>query len=96
MSHISTSKDITLSVEFNGQTIEGLHTINYYDDDTLACAELDYDLESYSIELSDDDKDTLSELISGYIYTSYSRGLDSITDGETIYLINKQGILVKG
>ena len=93
MSYISESKTVTINVNFKGQIIEGIHTISYYDSPSIDVAEMDYDVIEYTPQLSDDDTDELSDLISDYISEKCSRGLGDVVDGEVINLNVVGGVL---
>ncbi len=81
---INETKIVVFQIEHNGHQFDCEHTLNYYDDDTLAIGEFDYDTEPYPTNVSFEDADTISEGISEYLLLRCCRGLSDITDGETI------------
>jgi len=84
---INETKEVIVHIVYNEHTFDCKHTLNYYDDDTLAVGEFDYDAESYPDTLNEDDTNTISDGVSEHLTTHCGRGLSSVVDGETIYVV---------
>ena len=84
MSSINETKEVIINIKYNQQEFDCKHTLNYYDDDTLAVGEFDYDTEPYPSYISEEDTDIISDAISEHLTAHCGRGLFSVNDGEEI------------
>jgi len=86
MASFDETKDVVIDVTYNEHSFEVVHTLNYFDNDSMAIGEFEYTADAYPTELTEDEQNFVAEQISEHLTTNCSQGLSGVDDGETIYL----------
>jgi hypothetical protein len=85
--YISESKVVRLSVSYNDASWDTHYCLEFYDSEELAVPEFSYSCLS-DIEFPDySDADFLADKVDDFLTERFSRGLCSVSDGDTLDLV---------